>query len=71
MIGVLTNIPSYQYLENPMYPAALSIEVKNKESFESEYRLRIGNQAKYIIISPKTYDRDTLSFLIQSLLSLP
>ncbi|CAG8067645.1 unnamed protein product [Penicillium nalgiovense] len=62
---------SYQNPENPMHPAVLSMEVDDEDSFESEYRLRIGNQVKYIIISPKTFDRDTLSFPVQSLPSLP
>jgi len=54
-----------------MHPTVLSMEVDDEDSFESEYRLRIGNQVKYIIIYPKTFDRDTLSFPIQSLPSLP
>ncbi|KAL3471050.1 hypothetical protein BJX99DRAFT_263665 [Aspergillus californicus] len=62
---------SYQHPEAPMHPAILSMEVDDEDSFESEYRLRIGNQVKYIIIAPKTFDRDTLSFPVQSLPSLP
>ncbi|CAI7646524.1 unnamed protein product [Penicillium glandicola] len=58
-------------VEHPMHPAVLSMEVDDEDSFESEYRLRIGNQVKYIIISPKTFDRDTLSFPVQSLPNLP
>ncbi|OTA95093.1 hypothetical protein M434DRAFT_57462, partial [Hypoxylon sp. CO27-5] len=38
---------------------------------ESEYRLQIGNQVRYLVISPGTFDRDTLSFPIQSLPRLP
>ncbi|OQD78752.1 hypothetical protein PENANT_c084G05762 [Penicillium antarcticum] len=57
--------------ELPMPPIVLSMEVDDTDSFESEYRLRIGNSVKYIIISPKTFDRDTLSFPVQSLPSLP
>ncbi|KAI9163578.1 alpha-galactosidase a [Paramyrothecium foliicola] len=55
----------------PMQPVVLSMEVDDEDSFESEYRLRIGNQVKYLIVSPKTFDRDTLSFPIQSLPRLP
>lgn len=55
----------------PPSPIVLSMEVDDDDSFESEYRLRIGNSVKYIIISPKTFDRDTLSFPVQSLPSLP
>ncbi|KAM9875415.1 alpha-galactosidase A [Verticillium dahliae] len=55
----------------PMEPTILSMEVDDDDSFESEYRLRIGNQVKYLIISPGTFDRDTLSFPLQSLPSLP
>ncbi|KAJ5958762.1 uncharacterized protein N7479_005912 [Penicillium vulpinum] len=55
----------------PIQPVILSMEVDDDDSFESEYRLRIENQVKYLIISPKTFDRDTLSFPIQSLPNLP
>jgi len=51
----------------PLQPVILSMEVDDDDSFESEYRLRIGNQVKYLIISPRTFDRDTLSFPISSL----
>ena len=54
-----------------MHPVVLSMEVDDDDSFESEYRLRIGNSVKYLIISPKTFDRDTLSFPVPSLPSLP
>ena len=54
-----------------MQPVILSMEVDDDDSFESEYRLRIGHQVKYLVISPKTFDRDTLSFPIQSLPRLP
>ncbi|KAK6952841.1 hypothetical protein Daesc_005135 [Daldinia eschscholtzii] len=46
----------------PMQPIILSMEVDDDDSFESEYRLRIGNQVKYLIISPGTFYRDKLSF---------
>lgn len=47
------------------------MEVDDDDSFESEYRLRIGNQVKYLAISPGTFDRDTLSFSLQSIPALP
>ncbi|KAJ5323111.1 hypothetical protein N7452_011400 [Penicillium brevicompactum] len=62
---------AYQPSVKPSRPAVLSMEVDDEDSFESEYRVRIGNQVKYIIISPRTFDRDTLSFPLQSLSSLP
>ncbi|KAI2602742.1 alpha-galactosidase A [Hypoxylon sp. NC1633] len=55
----------------PMQPSILSMEVDDDDSFESEYRLRIGNQVKYLVISPGTFDRDILSFPLQSLPPLP
>jgi hypothetical protein len=57
--------------ELPMHPVVLSMEVDDDDSFKSEYRLRIGNLVKYLIISPKTFARDTLSFPVPSLPSLP
>lgn len=47
------------------------MEVDDDDSFESEYRVRIGNKVKYLTISPQTYDRDILSFPLQSLRDLP
>jgi hypothetical protein len=44
-----------------MQPIILSMEVDDDDSFESEYRLRIGNQVKYLVIPLGTFDRDTLS----------
>jgi predicted Ser/Thr protein kinase len=67
----LANMSAYQAPEQPMHPVVLSMEVDDEDSFESEYRLQIGNQAKYLVISPKTFDRDTLSFPIPALPSLP
>jgi len=55
----------------PTQPIILSMEVDDDDSFESEYRLRIGNQVKYLVISPGTFDRDTLSSPLQSLPLLP
>ncbi|PYI11281.1 hypothetical protein BO78DRAFT_393246 [Aspergillus sclerotiicarbonarius CBS 121057] len=57
--------------EQPMHPIILSMEVDDDDSFESEYRLRIGTQVRYLKISPQTFDRDTLSFPLQSLPALP
>lgn len=65
------NMTAYQSLAQPALPTVLSMEVDDEDSFESEYRVRIGNQIKYIIISPRAFDRDTLSFPLQSLSSLP
>ena len=36
-----------------------------------EYRLRIGNRVKYLVVSPGTFGRDTLSLPLQSLPPLP
>ncbi|KAI1765526.1 alpha-galactosidase A [Hypoxylon sp. FL1150] len=55
----------------PIQPIMLSMEVDDDISSESEYRLRIGDQVKYLIISPGTFDRDTLSFPLPSLPCLP
>ncbi|KAK6225764.1 hypothetical protein QIS74_01811 [Colletotrichum tabaci] len=52
-------------------PTILSMEVDDDDSFDSEYRLQIGNQVKYLVVSPRTFDRDTLSFPIPSLSCLP
>jgi predicted Ser/Thr protein kinase len=54
-----------------MQPVIFSMEVDDDEAFESEYRIRIGNQVKYLVISPGTFDKDILSFPIQSLPHLP
>ncbi|QPC78279.1 hypothetical protein HYE68_009031 [Fusarium pseudograminearum] len=55
----------------PMQPVILSMEVDDEDSFESYYRMRIGNRVKYLTISPRTFDRDTLRFPVQSLPQLP
>jgi predicted Ser/Thr protein kinase len=47
------------------------MDVDDDDSVESEYRVRIGNQVKYLVISPGTFDRYTLSFPLYSLPSLP
>ncbi|KAI0521916.1 hypothetical protein F5B22DRAFT_594693 [Xylaria bambusicola] len=54
-----------------MQPIILSMAVDDEDAFESEYRLRIGNSVKYLVVSPGTFDRDTLSFPLQSLPPLP
>lgn len=43
------------------------MEVDDDDSWESEYRLQIGTQVKYLVIDPGIYDRDTLSFPLASL----
>ncbi|KAL2015244.1 hypothetical protein VTK56DRAFT_5950 [Thermocarpiscus australiensis] len=55
----------------PRQPIILSMEVDDDDSFESEYRLQIGDQVKYLVISPGTFARDTLSFPLQALPTLP
>lgn len=55
----------------PPQPVILSMEVDDDDSWESEYRLRIGNQVKYLVIAPGTFDRDTLSLPLRSLPHLP
>lgn len=44
-----------------------SMEVDDDDYFESEYRLRVASQVKYIILAPRAFDRDVLSFPLQSL----
>ncbi|KAJ9255178.1 hypothetical protein DTO195F2_6394 [Paecilomyces variotii] len=67
----MSKISDCQAPNQPMQPVVLSMEVDDDNAFESEYRLRFGNQVKYLIIAPNTFDRDILSFPIQSLPSLP
>jgi hypothetical protein len=55
----------------PMQQIILSMEVDDDDSCESEYRLQIGNQVKYLVVAPGTFDRDTLSFPLQALPDLP
>ncbi|KJZ76158.1 hypothetical protein HIM_04614 [Hirsutella minnesotensis 3608] len=47
------------------------MEVDDDDDYESDYRLRIGDQVKYLVISPGTFDRDTLSYPLESLPQLP
>lgn len=54
-----------------MEPSILSMEVDDDNENESEYRIRIGNKVKYLKIAAATFDRDTLSFPLASLPSLP
>ena len=58
-------------LQPPFEPAILSMEVDDEDASDSEYRLRFGNEVKYLIISPGTFDRRTLSFPIPALPHLP
>jgi hypothetical protein len=50
-----------------LQPKIISMEVDDEDSYESEYRLQIGTQVKYLVINPGTYDRDTLSFPLADL----
>ncbi|KAK2005358.1 alpha-galactosidase A [Colletotrichum eremochloae] len=61
----------HRTISSSMQPIILSMEVDDDDSFESEYRIRIANQVKYLAILPGTFDRDTLSFPLQSLPHLP
>lgn len=54
-----------------MQPVILSMEVDDDDAYESEYRVQVESQVKYLIISPGTFDRDTLSLPIDSLPPLP
>lgn len=49
----------------------MSMEVDDDDACDSEYRMRIGNEVKYLIVCPGTFDRDTLSFPLESLPPLP
>ncbi|KAK2834913.1 hypothetical protein FQN49_006787 [Arthroderma sp. PD_2] len=49
--------------------AVLSMDVGDKD--DSEYRLLIDGKVKYVTISPRTYDRNTLSAPLESLPALP
>ena len=53
-----------------MPPIILSTEVDDGDYFESEYRVKIGTQVKYLTIAPNRFDRQTLSCPIQALSSL-
>lgn len=52
-------------------PVVLSMDVDEDDSCESEYRVQIGSEVKYLVISPGTFDRATLSFPVPSLPPLP
>ncbi|KEY67055.1 hypothetical protein S7711_04734 [Stachybotrys chartarum IBT 7711] len=54
----------------PGQPIILSMYLKYANFTTSEYRLQVGNQVKYLIISPGTFDKDRLSSPLQSLPSL-
>ena len=53
----------------PSHPVILSMEVCSRD--DSEYRILIEGQVKYLTIAPGTYDRQTLSMPLGSLPSLP
>ncbi|OAL56906.1 alpha-galactosidase A [Pyrenochaeta sp. DS3sAY3a] len=57
--------------QTSVIPFVLSMEVDDDNEGESEYRIRIGNKVKYLKIAPATFDRNTLSFPLPSLPSLP
>ena len=54
-----------------LQPTILSMEVDDENSVESEYRLQIGNQVRYLVVAPGTFDRDTLWYPLPSLPQLP
>lgn len=54
-----------------MEPIILSMEVDDDNAFESEYRIRIGSQVRYLVVAPGVFDRDTLSDPLPSLPALP
>lgn len=53
----------------PSHPVILSMEVCSRD--DSDYRILIEDQIKYVTIAPSTYDRETLSMLLSSLPTLP
>lgn len=64
---LLANMSSGEGTSELLQPKIISMEADDEDSYESEYRLQIGIQVKYLIINPRTYDRDTLSFPLASL----
>ena len=54
--------------QSPSHPVILSMEVCSRD--DSEYRILIEGQVKYLTIAPGTYDRKTLSMPLGSLPSL-
>lgn len=54
--------------QSPSHPVILSMEVCSRD--DSEYRILIEGQVKYLTIAPGTYDRQTLSMPLGSLPSL-
>ncbi|KAI8965025.1 hypothetical protein F5Y11DRAFT_314412 [Daldinia sp. FL1419] len=55
----------------PILPVILSLQVDEEGDFESEYRLRLGKEVKYITIFPGTFDAETLSFPLPVLPDFP
>lgn len=47
------------------------MDVDDDNEDESEYRVRFGNRVKYLRVAAATFDRDTLSFPLAHLPSLP
>ncbi|KAI9703537.1 MAG: hypothetical protein M1820_005841 [Bogoriella megaspora] len=52
-------------------PQIISMEVDDEDTWQSEYRIQIGQRIKYLVVEPGTFDRDTLSFPLSSLPQLP
>ncbi|OBT51112.1 hypothetical protein VE04_08740, partial [Pseudogymnoascus sp. 24MN13] len=67
---LLANMSSGEGTNELLQPKIISMEVDHEDSYESEYRLQIGTQVKYLTINRGTYDRDTLSFPLTSLAPL-
>ncbi|KAF2155225.1 hypothetical protein K461DRAFT_110139 [Myriangium duriaei CBS 260.36] len=52
-------------------PTIISREVDDDDSWESEYRLQIGDKVKYLVIAPGTFTREALSLPLYSIPNLP
>ncbi|CAK1356045.1 uncharacterized protein RHO25_000312 [Cercospora beticola] len=52
-------------------PSVLSMEVDVENEDESEYRLLVNKHVKYLKVAPNTFERDVLSFPLESLPPLP
>ncbi|KFZ04395.1 hypothetical protein V502_10182 [Pseudogymnoascus sp. VKM F-4520 (FW-2644)] len=63
----IANMGTSEGMNELLHPKIISMEVDDEDSCESEYRLQIGTQVKYLIVDPGTYDRDTLSFPLAEL----
>ena len=54
-----------------MQPVIICKEVDDENTWESDYRVRVGDQVKYLVIAGGTFDRDTMSFPLESLPEMP